>query len=270
MEYQQYDPGPLLAEYIKCYWNLDGGPDSSHNKERIFPDGCAELLFEYGDLFKKYTGEHYQIQPRSSIHGQLESYIELENVGRVGIFAVRFKPYGLKPFVRMGGHEFTGRNVSVQDVWGKDGSELEDRMLNARNVRERIAIVETFLMGKLHLPYEQKMMMHCIHLLRTVKGSMAIDRLTSDCNISRRQLERRFVDHVGISPKLLSRIIRFQNTVQLLEQGNFTSLTALGFEAGFYDQAHFIKDFKEFTGLNPRQYFAEHLEMTKFFLVEGS
>jgi transcriptional regulator GlxA family with amidase domain len=99
-----------------------------------------------------------------------------------------------------------------------------------------------------------------------LKGQVSVDELSEQLNINRRQLERRFASAIGLSPKQLAKIVRLQAALKMLEQGHFTSLTALAYENGYFDQAHFIKDFKEFTGLSPKQFFAGNLTMTALFV----
>ncbi len=97
------------------------------------------------------------------------------------------------------------------------------------------------------------------------KGQTSIDSLIRNIGISGRQLERKFNRLVGLTPKTFSRILRFQNVLNLLNRNHFQVLTTLGLECGFYDQAHFIHEFKEFTGQSPTAYFSKEHKMTAFF-----
>jgi len=265
MNYRVYTPHALLLPYVKCYWSLEADSRAMATAERIFPDGCVELLFHYGDRFRKYTGPQQSIlQPRSFIHGQIRSYIELEATGAAGMFGVRFQPMGLQAFVLMDALELSGLNVETEQVWGKAGDELSDRMLNASCGTERAQIVDAFLLrnlrGNMHSIH---MLSWCVQQIQHSAGSITVDTLAREVNVGRRQLERRFMAGVGLSPKILSRIIRFQNVLQLIGQNRINSLTALAYEGGYYDQPHFIRDFREFTGMSPRTYFSADLELAR-------
>jgi AraC-like DNA-binding protein len=98
------------------------------------------------------------------------------------------------------------------------------------------------------------------------KGQVTIESLSKEFNISARQLERKFSSAVGLSPKFFTRIIRFQNIFRLVQNKQINSLTMLSYESGYYDQAHFIKDFKEFSGINPRSFFNQEHDLTDLFL----
>lgn len=264
MDYRVYTPSGLLSQYVKYYWTLEAFDNFlPGSRERIFPDGCMELIFHYGDVFKKYSNQvESHNQPRSFIHGQLKSFIEVESTGKIGIFSVRFKPDGLRAFLRIGVDELRENVVSVHDLWGSNGVNLEERMVEARSSLERIKIIEEFLICHLQHRSDQSIH-HCVQAIMASGHYKSIEMLSRDVNLSRRQLERKFIFAVGLSPKLLTRIVRFQNTLQSIERDPLTSLTGIAYSGGFFDQSHFIKDFKEFTGFNPKQYFTANLEFAK-------
>lgn len=268
MEYKIYMPSGTLSKQVKYYWSLESAKgDKGSGRERIFPDGCIELIFHYGNLFRKYdTPQTFHIQPRSFIHGQIKSYIEIEPTGTVGIFSARFNPAGLQPFIDFDVDSFTGRTLSVEEIWGSEGVVLENEMLACYGNDERVTVIEDFLLKKRQdLKIDNTPVEYCVEALFKSVGAVSIESLAEELRIGKRQLERRFIAAVGLSPKVLARIIRFQNTLQLIENKEFRSFTGVAHEGGFYDQAHFIKDFRDFTGLNPKQYFSENLEMAKHF-----
>lgn len=266
MEYEQYVPHERLSPFIKCYWSLESGADSApHSRERVFPDGCVELLFHYGDLFTKFSATgRPQIQPRNFIHGQIKKFIELEATGKIGMLSIRFHASGLRPFVDFGVDAITGSLLPLAEVW-PDGKLLENNMTHCQNNRQRIAFVEEFLLSKLNPGKNDQAIAECVRLITATGGIIAVEELSANLNMGTRQLERRFLASVGLSLKIFSRIIRFNNALQLIGKKDFSTFTSVAHHGGFYDQAHFIKDFRDLTGLNPRQYFSENLDMVKFF-----
>lgn len=271
MEYNLYPPSPELAKQVKTYWSLDSAPgDAPHNRERIFPDGCIELIFNHGDKFRKFDSDtEFHIQPPCFVHGQLKTYFELQGLGNVGVFGARFHPAGMQPFINFDVDSFTGTTLTVQEIWGEEGKILEAEMMACTNYAQRIALLETFLLRQRQaLKVDNVPVEYCVDTMIENTGNSNIEQLSAKLGMSKRQLERRFTAAVGISPKLFARIIRFQNILQLIENKEFKSFTTVAYEGGFYDQAHFIKDFKDFTGFNPKQYFSENLEMVKHFSFE--
>lgn len=268
MHYQLYLPSASLSSLIKCYWSLEG-QELPGTHQRVFPDGCIELVFHYGGLFRKYhENGTIHTQPRSFIHGQLTRFIEIGSSGKVGIFSVRFRPHGLISFTNISTHEINDDNIQVTDIWGAEGRELESRMLEAANNEQRVQIIEQFLLGQLQATATSGLIKHCVLLINQANGVINIEDLSASLNIGRRHLERQFIDAVGLNPKQYARITRFQHVLSLVEQKRYHTLTTLAHNTGFYDQAHFIKDFREFTGLSPKQYFAENLPLVKFFNLD--
>lgn len=270
MEYNTYIPQGPLSKYIQRYWTLENDDVSeAPTRDRIFPDGCIELLFNYGDRFKKYEGDKALWQPVSFIHGQLKQFIEVERTGTVGIFSVRFRPHGLRPFVSFAVDEATDSMLPITELWGDAGDVLAQQVVSAGSTEERIRLVEDFFENRCNPSVDKNDTVHqCVERIEKSMGTISIDRLAADLCVGRRHLERKFSEHVGLGPKLFARIIRFNYVLHLIEDKAENSFAHLAQEGGFYDQAHFIKDFKDFTGLNPGSYFSEELDLVKFFNLE--
>jgi AraC-like DNA-binding protein len=267
MTYGTYAPDRLLSPYIKFYWTLEDFDASICSaRERIFPDGRIELLFHYGDLFQKYIDDdQVENQPRSFLHGQIRRFIDVRPTGKTGIFSIRFEPHGLYPFLKQDVGELTDNTISTHELWGLEGQLLEERIVAANTTAVRIQIVENFLIQRMRAPnMRQDDIDYCIKLIDYSDGLISVEKLSSEVNVSRRHLERKFIERVGITPKLLARITRFQKALNMLETNSSKSLTTVAYEGGFYDQSHFIRDFKEFTGYNPNTYFARNMEFTKY------
>jgi AraC-like DNA-binding protein len=268
MDYQTYTPGSLLQPFVKCYWTLEAPAETAPERQRIVPDGCMEMIFHYGDLYRQYTSPTDSlIQPRCFVFGQITQTLEIAPTGRTGLFSVRFHPDGFTPFASLPVKEMENRAVALETLFGDEGTTLETAMLQATGTEGRMAIIDHFLQQKLSTPQViDRIAQASVEAILQLKGQVSVDELSEQLNINRRQLERRFASAIGLSPKQLAKIVRLQAALKMLEQGHFTSLTALAYENGYFDQAHFIKDFKEFTGLSPKQFFAGNLTMTALFV----
>jgi transcriptional regulator GlxA family with amidase domain len=119
---------------------------------------------------------------------------------------------------------------------------------------------------RLHLLSANEIAKESVELLFQMKGQISVVELAQRLGISKRNLERRFSQEIGLSPKQLAKTIRLQALLKMLNQSQSKSLTELALECGYYDQAHFIKDFKEFTGLSPKQFYADNLKMSNLFI----
>ncbi|WP_206669650.1 helix-turn-helix domain-containing protein [Algibacter amylolyticus] len=139
-------------------------------------------------------------------------------------------------------------------------------MLNANNTNERIELAEAFLLKRLTDKNTiDSIVKSTVETIFETNGQFSVTELSKQNNINRRQLTRKFSSTIGLSPKQLSKTIRIQNTLKTLLNKDVPSLTDLAYENEYFDQAHFIKDFKEFTGLTPKEFYGDHLKMSLIF-----
>lgn len=268
MNYQVFEPGEALSPFVKCYWTLEGRGQETPQKQTIVPDGCMEMIFHYGDLYRQYTESGISIiQPRCFVIGQLTRPLEIEPTGETGIFSVRFHPEGFLPFATLPIKEMENTAVSLEKLFGGEGLELEQKILNAHGTSERLKLAEAFLLNRLtDTETIDRIVRSTVETILTANGQLAVEELSRQTHINRRQLERKFSSAIGLSPKQLSKTIRLQAALKMLLSKKFTSLTALAYEGEYYDQAHFIKDFRELTGLTPKEFYGDQLKMSRFFM----
>lgn len=271
MDYRTYDVDPGLHDFVKCFWTLEAPAEASPEKQRIVPDGCMEMIFHYGDRYRQYTAEGNAIlQPACFVFGQITTTLDIMPTGASGIFAARFFPEGFTPLATISLQAMENRAVPLEMLFGTAGLALGQQVLQAASTEERIKITETFLQERLSDPGAiDRIVRSSVSLMLNDNGQLSVAALSKQMNINRRQLERRFASVIGLSPKQLAKIIRLQATLRMLLNKQCTSLTELAYEGAYYDQAHFIKDFKEFTGMSPRKFYAGHLKMSAFFNATG-
>lgn len=267
MNYQTFDSHHELTSFIKCYWTLESPIKETPEKQTIVPDGCIEMIFHYGDLYRQYIENGNSIiQPKCFVFGQLSRPLEIEPTGETGIFAVRFHPNGFLPFTSIPIKEMENTAISLEKLFAKAGQEIEQKVLNASSTSERITLIETFLLNRLtdSITFD-RIVKSTVETIMTANGQLSVNELSAQININRRQLVRKFSAAIGLSPKQLSKTIRLQATLKMLLSKQFTSLTALAYENEYYDQAHFIKDFKELTGYTPKEFYGNNLKMSSLF-----
>lgn len=271
MDYHVFEPVKELAEYIKCFWILKGNASDEPARQRIVPDGCMEMIFHRGDLFRQYLDDGSSIiQPRAFVFGQITHYLDIEPTGKIDIISARFHPDGLLPILTVPVNSITNQAISLQDLFGVEGQQLENAVLSEAETSSQVECIENFLRRRLAMNQSpDAIIKECVEVILRSRGQLTVDAIAQQMQINRRNLERRFSNSVGMSPKQLSKAIRLQCALNMLEKKQFSSLTSLAYEAGYYDQAHFIKDFKEFTGISPKQFYANHLQYAYFFASES-
>lgn len=267
MDYNTFPPGVELNSIIKCYWTLEGPIEPSPQKQRIVPDGCMEMIFHLGDNYIQYLQDGSTIvQPKSFVFGQITTSLDIEPTGLTNIFAVRFHPDGFTPIACIPIKDMDNRAVPLGELFAEDGLKLQEAILAAQEITDKIRIIEAFLLARLSVPeIIDRTVKSTVQEIIRLKGQGSVEDLSMKMSVNRRQLERKFAARIGLSPKQLLKIIRLQTALKLLQNNESNSLTDIAHESEYYDQARFIKDFKEFTGLIPKQFYSGNLKMTALF-----
>ena len=267
MDYKTYEPSYDLKPLVRCYWSLESKNGENSEKQIIVPDGCMEMIFHYGDLYRQYLQDGKKIiQPRSFVFGQLTRPLEIEPTGKTGILSVRFHPQGFLPLTTLPIKELENTATSLNKLFGEDGDKIEQEIIGINDNAKRIEHIERFLQGRLAKPGTiDRVIKSTVDTILTANGKLSVIEIAERNAIHRRQLERKFSTTIGLSPKQLSKTIRLQATLKMLLSKQFKNLTSLAYQGEYYDQAHFIKDFKEFTGFTPKEFYGESFTMSSIF-----
>ncbi|HSE26011.1 MAG TPA: AraC family transcriptional regulator [Pyrinomonadaceae bacterium] len=264
MQYSEFHPGPPLSRFVECVWTLSSpDPVIETHVERILPDGCVELILNFGSRITQHTDFKTSIQPRNFLVGQMTGPILISPAGDVDLLGIRFRPGGAFPFLRIPMSELTDQVIEL----GSLSCVLEHQLLSACHLAAasaaRVEAVVASLAASLPLVHDVNLIAMA-ELVVDSGGVRSVDHLAQDAGISCRQLERRFLQGVGLGPKVLSRILRFQQVFQAVERAD-NSWAAVALECGYYDQAHLIRDFNQFAGQSPKALLAEFSPLTESF-----
>lgn len=217
----------------------------------VLPDGCIELILHAGTPYHSWQGA--SPQPKAFLAGQISQAILLSPMDSTGVFAVRFQPHGLSRFTKMPAHELTDREVALEHLWPQAHA-FAELALAAKSFQRRCELANQFFLDLLTKWSGEADPIIDWYINLPDLAHQRIEVLARQVGLSRRQLERRFKQKVGLSPKRYARIQRLQQTAQRLETRGVNRLTDLAYELGFADQAHMIRDFKQLTGVTPSQY----------------
>lgn len=263
MRYSERKPSSPLSSFVECFWTLETEAPSTQ-PERILPDGCVELILNFGAQFSQHDDDKQRLQPRSFLVGQMTGPILISPTGPVQLLGIRFHPGGTLPFLRLPLHEITDHVVDL----GGLSSRLERELLGVTSrsplLTDKVNAVEAFLTNQLLSSKDDSWLMTLAARVVDSGGLMSVDQLASNAGISSRQLERRFLREVGLGPKLLGRIIRFQQVFRAVEQCN-SAWAEVAIECGYYDQAHLIRDFNQFARQTPAVLFSNQSAFTEWF-----
>lgn len=254
-----FRPSFFLAPYVDYYFVLENiSKDSNFGSQgvTVFPIPQGQMVFSYGDpTFEKWVGGSLSPSPGFAVGGYANRTVEYFSEGTVSAIMVGFKPWGIQAFLDFELKHISNSNSDMSLHFGNEVGFVEEMLHEAGDMAERIRIVEAFLAGKLRRPVIDKAMVHAVELIAQSKGAMPVEQLAKESFMGRRNFLRRFEASIGITPKLFSRIVRFQQVFAAMEtQQGKGDWGQIAFETGYFDQAHFINDFREFSGMAPSQF----------------
>lgn len=251
------EPNKILTRFIQnfCVVETNNSVDFLPS-ERVFPTGSACVVFHYGNpsKFKQKSSIEY-IEPNLVICGPQTDYYDLSMSAKTGMVLITFKPQGLSAFFNLPAKELLNENIPLNSLINNEASVLEDKLLNSKNSKQKIAHLESFFTERLIFNRDFDRIDYAIKLIENYKGQIKTQQLSQEVCIGIKQFERIFSSHVGMNPKKFSSIIRFQNVLEMKRKFKELTMYQLAFDSGYYDQSHFIHDFKNLTGLAPKFFF---------------
>jgi AraC-like DNA-binding protein len=249
MEYAEFDSAPRFAGRVR-YWRLRG-ERVGEALEPVPPDGCVELIVHLGDPFVVREGGRVVVQPRVLVAGPGTRAIELAPSGRSDVIGMRLEAGAAGGLLGISMEELVDRAPPLDALAPRFGQGLAEELAEASDWR---AVLDRRLASVLDEPDAR--VAAAVASLRASHGRVSIDELARRSALSPRQLERCFRAAVGYGPKMLARIARFQHAWQLSNAHPAASGAAIATRAGYYDQAHLVRDFRQFTGEPPRRFLA--------------
>ena len=267
MKYFEVKPHPVLRDYIKCFWYLEKDYASDHpSSETILPDGCVDFVFQANGsrLYLQLDNKSTHLSD-SSLIGLKKIPVLLFSKNESITYGIRFFAYGVYPFTKTPLNQLQESALGLDDLFGSDIFEITEIVQHLPAAR----IFEEFEKFLLHRLFYSKPDIQSVEAATQVlfqqMGFTDISKLAVDLNMTTRSLERKFDEIVGLSPKALARVIRFDHIKNELILNPHVSLTELSFRYGYFDQAHFIRDFKQFSGDTPSIFKQEVLNQHIYF-----
>lgn len=216
------------------------------------PDGCIEWIFHLGAPFQRLLpSNQWETQPRSFVVGEMTRFLVLQAIGPLATMGVRFRPGRAYRFLPFPVDVLTDETTTTGDVWGGEGKDIEESVLEARSDFERMHLVEKFLLSRIGSVDSHPWFDAAIAEIMRSRGMVRVEQLAGKINLSSRQLEREFRAKAGLSPKALARIIRFQNLLRLVGESNLREWATLALAGGYADQSHMVREFRDFSGQSP-------------------
>jgi AraC-like DNA-binding protein len=270
MRLQNITPHPLLKDYISKLWIFESSgrvPDS--DMKLIVPNGLIKLVIPFRNgLSGTMEGwSHLSKEHSITLIGMTDipSVVEAESDEPAGTIGVEFSPVGAYRVFHLPQSEIRNQIHPLENVLGKVAKELEEKIGNAKTVEGKVALLQEFFIRQLQQKSSDEIFDHCISRIISSKGKQSISELERSTGYSARWLNMKFTEKVGVSPKNLASIVRFQQFYQAWITSSERDFFKDDFYDYYYDQSHFIKDFKRFTGLAPRKFAVSENEFGRIF-----
>ena len=266
MKYKEYLPHPSLQDHVKCFWIMEREYTPEHPAEDVTPDAFIELIVNLGAPYVlQREGAPDREMPRAFLVGLQSKPLIFRCDGTVRLVATRFYAWGALPFLADLARGLDNLSATLGREWDDLATRVEPPV-RENNYDAAVAIVEDDLIRRLlTAKVDLKKIQSAAKMLYLQKGQFRAADLAELCNLSSRQLQRQFQDAVGVSAKTLARSIRFEEVRKRLMLDPDQSLTALAYEYGYADQAHFIHDFKEFADRTPGEFADDMRSIRAFF-----
>lgn len=227
----------VVQHFWTVSWDLQGGPPQAR---QTLPHPNAHLVLDPG---------------RTRVHGVHSGRFARVLEGKGCVFGVKFRPGGLRPFLQGSVSALRNRSLSLEEVFGAAAAGLEAAVFNAGTDEERVAVAGDFLAARLP-PLDGNVVRvgEIVDGIAVDRGINTLDHVLSRWPMDRRTLQRLFNEYVGIGPKWVINRYRMHEALERAEQGGQANWAELALELGYFDQAHFIRDFKALVGCTPARY----------------
>ncbi|MEO9965589.1 MAG: helix-turn-helix domain-containing protein [Reichenbachiella sp.] len=246
----------MLDGYLDRFeiFEMDNGSSLSF---QVLPLGAIQILFQLRHSVYHSTSftNGWEKRPKAFLAGPYNLGYSMAVDPGVKIFSLKFLPGRYQNFFPNPIDQFKNLIVPLEDVWGPSGQILTDKVFNASCHKERCKIVEQFLVRRF-LDLEYSPIELAVQSLIRDKGMGRVKRLAEVSNLSPAQFRKRFTKEIGLSPKEFQRIIRIGAVHNHYCQFPTLSLTQLAYTFRYYDQSHFIHDFRSITGQSPMNYYS--------------
>lgn len=249
-------PRPPLSEFIKVLWYWDGDRQP-HTHERLLPDGSMTIAFNLGECHHRPSElpglANCTVPAGQVICGARSSFMVADTANMVTTLGIQFKPGGAFPFLRMPAGELDNQCLPLDEVFGPDVSSLRERLLESAIPEQMFAVAEQWLLAQVTKPLRRHPAVEYATATLLPGAAQPLSSVLDRIGYSQRHFNQLFAEEVGLTPKRFLRVRRFQRVIASVNALP-VNWADLALRCGYYDQSHFVHDFRSFSGLTPAAY----------------
>jgi AraC-like DNA-binding protein len=240
---------------------MESGIHEENVVERVIPTGNVQIMFHYKNPFVVCQPNNIAIkQPRSIISGLSNSYFDVSTDGVAGVIFVSFHPAGACHFFGFPLSEIENQSLDLSDLFSSEIKQVEELLFSKKTIQEKVSVVENFLRKKFSpIPASDELLLQkSIEFIVHTKGQITATLLADNLCMTTKSLERKFSYYLGKTPKQVIKLMRFQEILRDISSNKNISITEYTYRNGYFDQSHFIKDFKTYAGFTPKDFIAKY------------
>lgn len=209
------------------------------------------------------------MQPKCFVYGQITQFNTLSTTAETDMLIVVLQPSALFKLFNIAAFEINDKTIPVDELTGQSGRVLVERIQEQFENDKAIHLIEDFLLAlQIQKTHYDKIVLASLRHIYAQKGMSSLTKMLKDIPVTERQLERKFREHIGLTPKKFADIVRFRHLLHGLKQKNqSTNISVISYDCGYYDQSHLNNTFKKFTGLTPLQYQSNNNLLAVNFLL---
>jgi AraC-like DNA-binding protein len=273
MRLQHFDPDPQLYGYVSKIWVFESsGRVPLEDMKLIVPNGMVKITIPFRNGVSGRNKEIYHLSKESQITligmCDIPAVVDVEQDAPSGNIGIEFSALGAYRILQLRQSELKNKIFLLEDAIGKSAREVQEVIANTESIPGKIATIQKYLIKLLSKSEPDPVLDYCITQIKSTKGLITVNELESKTGYSRRWLYDKFTDKVGVSAKNYSSIVRFMQFYERWARtGDYNNVKANLYEY-FFDQAHFIKEFKRFTGSSPLRFVKSENEFGRIFYKE--
>lgn len=266
-----WNPAPDLRETVTGMWATDARTTAF--RESVLPRESVELMINFGGPQRLHVREPLPetlVFRQAWVSGLQTSCLEIESPTAAQLIAASLQPAHAGALLGVPGHEFTQRVISLEDVIARQAVVLASRLEESPSITGRFLLFEDFLRNRIrdrrHHPHPAAT--RAVSRLLATGGQTPVGAIAGELCCSPRYLESRVREETGLSPKRLARLIRFSRAIELVRTTAVADWTGIAHSCGYYDQAHFNRDFRQFTGVSPTAFLAARESSSQAMILD--
>jgi AraC-like DNA-binding protein len=268
MKYWQFLPSDILRPYVRCFYVFESDSDKEFD-DTVFPSGTMEVVFNLGEgIWESSTKNKFTKTPSIELWGQITKPLPIRSKGKHAMLGIKFFTHSAAYFFNDKISVFNDHVYDLHDVIGSPVKMLHTQLLEEPETANRINLIERFLIKRLAGSKKKSGINKVTHILTGIQKNPTeynVSNIALVHGITPRYLHKLMHQYTGLSPTSINRINRFQHSLTLVAKKE-KSFTSIAYDCGYFDQSHFIRDFKSFTKMTPSDYLLHKFPVNQMLL----